>query len=138
MRDGRHVILCVDDDQDILASLRLVLESAGYLVATASSGAEGRAAVAAERPDLLLVDLMMEEVDAGLRLLTGLREQGVTTPAFFLSSAGDYLHEMADVGRLGADGVFQKPLAPDVLLSVIAGRLAQAARPAPAGAATPA
>lgn len=138
MRDGRHVILCVDDDQDILASLRLVLESAGHLVVTASTAAEGRAAVAAEQPDLLLVDLMMEEVDAGLRLLTALREQGVATPAFFLSSAGDYLHEMADVGQLGADGVFQKPLAPDVLLSVIAGRLGQAAAPAAAGTTPPA
>ena len=134
MRDGKHVILCVDDDPDILASLRLVLESAGSLVVAAGTAAEGRDAVAAERPDLLLVDLMMEEVDAGLKLLTALRGQGVTTPAFFLSSAGDYLHEMADVGRLGADGVFQKPLAPEILLSVVAGRLARAA--APAGTAT--
>lgn len=127
MRDGKHVILCVDDDQDILASLRLVLESAGYLVVTATNGTEGRAALEAAQPDLLVVDLMMEQVDAGLTFVTSLREAGHTVPVFFLSSAGDYLYEMADVGRLGADGVFQKPLAPDVLLSVIAGRLGQGA-----------
>jgi DNA-binding response OmpR family regulator len=132
MRDGKHVILCVDDDQDILASLRLVLESAGYLVVTATNGAEGRAALDAAQPDLLVVDLMMEQVDAGLTFVTSLREAGFTLPVFFLSSAGDYLYEMADVGRLGADGVFQKPLAPDVLLSVIAGRLGRGANEAAA------
>lgn len=134
MRDGRHVILCVDDDQDILASLRLVLESAGFLVVTAASAAEGRAVLGQARPDLLIVDLMMEDVDAGLTFLARAREAGVTAPAFFLSSAGDSLHELADVGALGADGVFQKPLAPDLLLKVIDARLGRAA--AQAGAAS--
>jgi DNA-binding response OmpR family regulator len=136
MRDGKHVILCVDDDQDILASLRLVLESAGYEVVTAATADEGRAALQAARPDLLVVDLMMEQVDAGLSFVSSLREAGVTTPVFFLSSAGDYLYEMADVGRLGADGVFQKPLSPDLLLSVIAGRLGQTAAAATGRAVT--
>lgn len=136
MRDGKHVILCVDDDQDILTSLRLVLESAGYVVVTAANADQGRAALQASRPDLLIVDLMMEEVDAGLTFVSSLRKDGVTAPVFFLSSAGDYLYGMADVGQLGADGVFQKPLSPEVLLSVIAGRLGQAAGAATGSAAT--
>lgn len=136
MRDGKYVILCVDDDQDILTALRLVLASAGYHVVTASNADQARAALQASQPDLLIVDLMMEEVDAGLTFVSSLRKEGVTTPAFFLSSAGDYLYGMADVGQLGADGVFQKPLSPDVLLSVIAGRLAQSAEAAAGGAVT--
>lgn len=126
MRDGRHVILCIDDDQDILASLRLVLESAGYVVETAATGTDGRLAAEQLQPDLLIVDLMIESVDSGLTLVAKLREAGVTAPVFFLSSAGDYLYELADVGGLGADGVFQKPIAPDMLLSVIARRLGHA------------
>ncbi|MCU0255540.1 MAG: response regulator [Vicinamibacterales bacterium] len=133
MVDGKHVILCIDDDQDILASLRLVLESAGYLVVTAETAAAGREAMARTPPDLLIVDLMMESVDAGLTFVTSLREQGIAAPVFFLSSAGDYLFEMADVKGLGGDGVFQKPLAPDRLLAVIAAKLG---RPAPGTGAT--
>lgn len=137
MRDGRHVILCIDDDQDILASLRLVLESAGYVVATAATGSEGRLAAEQLQPDLLIVDLMMESVDSGLTLVARLREAGVTAPVFFLSSAGDYLYELADVSGLGADGVFQKPIAPDMLLSVIGRRLGHAAGQAQGSAARP-
>jgi DNA-binding response OmpR family regulator len=134
MLDGRHVILCVDDDQDILASLRLVLESAGYVVVTAANAEEGRAAVERSAPDLLIVDLMMESVDAGLTFVTALRETGSTAPVFYLSSAGDYLFELADVAKLGGDGVFQKPLAPDRLLAVISAKLG---RPAPEAGAAP-
>ena len=115
--------------------MRLVLESAGYVVVTAANAVEGRAAFERSAPDLLVVDLMMESVDAGLTFVTALREAGATVPVFFLSSAGDYLFELADVSKLGGDGVFQKPLAPDRLLAVIAGRLGQAA---PATGASPA
>lgn len=137
MRDGRHVILCIDDDQDILATLRLVLESAGYVVETAATGAEGRRAAGQLQPDLLIVDLMMEAVDSGLTLVAALRESGVTAPIFFLSSAGDYFYESADVNRLGADGVFQKPIAPELLLSVIGTRLGRTAGQTQAPAARP-
>lgn len=126
MPDGKHLILCVDDDPDVLHSLRLILESAGYAVATAASAEEAQAAVQRARPDLMIVDLMMEEVDSGFAFVKAVRAQGVEAPIYFLSSSGDYLYEATDVGRLGADGVFQKPLAPDVLLKVLAARLAAA------------
>jgi CheY-like chemotaxis protein len=65
MQDGKHVILVVDDDHDILESLRLVLEANNYIVATALSAEEGLRVYKTANPDLLIVDLMMEEVDAG-------------------------------------------------------------------------
>lgn len=123
MRDGKHVILCVDDDPDVLHSLRLILESAGYLVATAATAEEGRAVIQQTSPDLLIVDLMMEDVDSGFTFVRALRAEGVTAPVYFLSSSGDYLYDTTDVGQIGADGVFQKPLSPDVLLKVIEVRL---------------
>jgi DNA-binding response OmpR family regulator len=138
MQGGKHVILCIDDDQDILASLKVVLESDGYLVATAANAAEARQAYEQARPDVLIVDLMMEEVDAGLKFVAQVRATGDPVPIYFLSSTGDYLYGAADMQAIGADGVFQKPIAPQVLLTLLRARLAN--RPArPAGtAASPA
>ena len=119
MEDGRHVILCIDDDPDILASLRVVLESEGYVVITAASAAEGLELHRARCPDLLIVDVMMEEVDSGLALARSVRQSGSAAPMFFLSSSGDYLFGAVDVGQFGAVGVFQKPVEPAMLLSVV-------------------
>ena len=59
-------ILIVDDDPDILDAGRLVLEREGYEVATAPNRAEGMAKVEEFKPDLLILDVMMEEPDDGL------------------------------------------------------------------------
>ncbi len=58
-------ILIVDDDRDLVASLERVLRGNGYDVATAYSGAEGLRALLAERPDLVVLDVMMETDTAG-------------------------------------------------------------------------
>ena len=65
MQNGKHVILLVDDDPDILESLRIVLEANDYVVATAGSAEEGLLVFGETSPDLLIVDLMMEEIDSG-------------------------------------------------------------------------
>jgi DNA-binding response OmpR family regulator len=110
MREGKHVILCVDDDRDVLDSLKLVLESKGYLVDTATSAEEGLKAFHRGRPDLIVVDLMMEEIDAGTGLVKDLRLAGSQVPTFMLSSAGDQLQQTIDTSALGLRGVFQKPV----------------------------
>lgn len=127
MHDGRHVILCVDDDQDILAALRVILESRGYEVVTAATAVEGLAAHATVHPDLVIVDLMMEEIDSGIRFVERLLAAGNTAPIYVLSSTGDYLQGAADMQALGVSGVFQKPLEPTRLLSLIARRLGKPA-----------
>lgn len=126
MQGGKHVVLCIDDDQDILASLRIVLESAGYVVVTAANATEGRLAYDQVRPDVLIVDLMMEQVDAGLKFVEQVRASGDAVPIYFLSSTGDYLYGTADTTAIGADGVFQKPIAPELLLALLRARLAAA------------
>jgi two-component system, OmpR family, alkaline phosphatase synthesis response regulator PhoP len=64
MKEGKHVILYVDDDRDFLDSTKLVLESKGFIVETAESAEEGLKAFKRCKPDLIIADLMMEEVDA--------------------------------------------------------------------------
>ena len=66
-------ILVVDDDPDIVRATRLVLEAQGYRVVSAASAAEGKRALAAERPDLILLDVMMPTGTEGFHFVWDLR-----------------------------------------------------------------
>ena len=79
-------ILIVDDDPDIVEAGRLVLEKEGFEVAGASNYAEGLSRVEEYQPDLLILDVMMEEPDDGIRLARALRRQGHTLPILMLTS----------------------------------------------------
>jgi DNA-binding response OmpR family regulator len=124
MKDGKHVILCVDDDPDILQTLRLVLEKNGFVMVGAGSSTEAVDCYRQHKPDLLLVDLMMEQVDSGTGLVRTLRELGNTAPSYLLSSVGDELNMTTDASELGLAGVFQKPLDPRILVETLRTRLA--------------
>ncbi|NMC72065.1 MAG: response regulator [Myxococcales bacterium] len=119
MKNGKHVILCVDDDKDILETLKVVLEANGYSVLTAGTGEAAFKVWQAEKPDLVIVDLMMEEVDAGTSLVTRLKAQGNTAPVFLLSSVGEQLGRNIDYNQLGLAGVFQKPIEPTTLIKTL-------------------
>jgi len=123
MRKGRHVILCVDDDQDFLDSMKIIIESSNYLVDTANTAEEGLRRYKAERPDLVIVDLMMEEVDSGASLVKDIKALGPTPPIYMLSSVGDGLNLSTDYSQLGLSGVLQKPINPQILLSTLKARL---------------
>lgn len=112
-------ILCVDDDPDVLAFLKIVLESEGFEYVGAGSAEEGLSAYRESEPDLIILDLMMEEVDAGTGFVQKLRLLGSAVPIFMLSSVGDNLNMTADYSSLGLAGIFQKPLDKDVLLNVV-------------------
>ncbi len=123
MRKGKHVILCVDDDQDFLDSMKIIIESSNYIVDTANSAEEGLRRYKAERPDLVIVDLMMEEVDSGTNLVKEIKALGPTPPIYMLSSVGDGLNLSTDYSQLGLSGVLQKPINPQTLLSTLKARL---------------
>ena len=123
MQDGKHVILCIDDDPDILEYLETVLAAAGYAVASAPSAEDGLKAYKEVSPELVIVDLMMEEIDAGASFVKELKAIGNTAPIFMLSSMGDNLSEMTDYSALGLAGVFQKPVDRDRMLATIAAKL---------------
>jgi DNA-binding response OmpR family regulator len=123
MQDGKHVILCVDDDPDILEYLKVVLGANDYVVETAGSAEEGLRRYQDKSPDAMIVDLMMEEIDSGTALVTELRALGNKAPIFMLSSAGDNLSRTVDTSSLGLAGVFQKPLDSDALLLLLKSKL---------------
>lgn len=120
------LILCVDDDSDILSYLKTVLEAEGFQFAGASSAEEGVRVFKEVRPDIVIVDLMMEEVDAGTSFVKEIQLLANKAPVYMLSSVGDNLSMTTDYSTLGLAGVFQKPLSKDHLLAVLRSRLATA------------
>ncbi len=125
MQDGKYVILCVDDDDDVLLFLKTVLETKGYKVVTARNGEEGIREYKKEHPDLIILDLMMETVDAGTNFVKELKLLGNTAPILLLSSVGDNLNMTADYSTLGLAGVLQKPIDDQHLLVLVESKLKQ-------------
>ena len=119
MKDGKHVILCIDDDPDVLDSLRMFLESNDYVMVDAFSAEEGIKAYKAEAPDFIIVDLMMESVDAGKNFVKELKLLNNTAPIYMLSSVGDSLATNINFAELGLTGVFQKPIDFNTLLMTL-------------------
>ncbi len=72
-------ILVVEDELVIAMSTEMVLESEGFAVLLATDGREGLAKAAAEKPDLIIADLMMPRMD-GVTMSAQLRERGITAP----------------------------------------------------------
>jgi DNA-binding response OmpR family regulator len=119
MTDEKRVILYVDDDQDYLDTVRAILEANGYEMLEARTAEEGLTVFTERRPDLVIVDLMMEEVDAGVGFVRRIKASGASVPVYMLSSVGENLSMTIDTGTLGLDGIFQKPIDPDTLLTVL-------------------
>ncbi|MFI5167499.1 MAG: PleD family two-component system response regulator [Thermoanaerobaculales bacterium] len=69
----REKLLLVDDDIDLVAALRLILEKDGYTVVAAHDAESGLARADAERPDLILLDVMMPNATEGFRFIWKLR-----------------------------------------------------------------
>jgi two-component system response regulator MtrA len=124
MKNSKSVILCIDDDQDLLDSMRIILEGRGYAVETANTAQDGIRLFKTAHPDLVIVDLMMEEVDSGVTLVRDLKALGVKLPPIYmLSSVGDNLNLNIDFSELGLTGVLQKPINPESLAKTIAAQI---------------
>lgn len=110
-------ILVVDDEPDLVELLQYALETSGFRVLTASDGVEGLALAEAERPDLIVVDIMMPRMD-GVALTAEIRERGALrlTPILMLTARTDERDEIAGL-EAGADDYLPKPVSPRRLVS---------------------
>jgi len=118
--NGRSLVLIADDDADILLLVKAVLERSGHEVVAASDGAEALASVRARKPDLVVLDIAMPEVD-GLEVLRRLRADPTTSelPVVLLSARA----QEADVERgfaIGASAYLKKPFSPRELSEHVA------------------
>jgi DNA-binding response OmpR family regulator len=113
----------VDDDPDVRDVISLVLARHGYAPVVAENAQQGLQKYKEVNPDLIIVDLMMEEVDSGAHLARKLQELGNEAPVYLLSSVGDGLSMTVNYADLGVAGVLQKPLLPTTLLSLVRTKL---------------
>lgn len=100
-------ILIVEDNKDLAFGLRSNLEIEGYDVATAATGREGILQARSYRPDLVILDLMLPEMD-GFEVLKALRADGIETPVLVLTARGEEVDKVRGL-RLGADDYVTKP-----------------------------
>jgi signal transduction histidine kinase len=119
-------ILCIGDEPAIREIMVEELQDAGYETIEAGNGREGLQAITVHRPDLVLCDITMPEMN-GYQVLTELREkhsQLASVPFVFLSALADRKDVVAGK-RLGADDYLTKPIDFDILLATVDARLRQ-------------
>ncbi len=106
-------VLMIDDEEDLRKIGRLALEAVGgHRVTLAASGAEGLASARAERPDLVILDMMMPGMD-GLHVLAEIRKEPAlaSVPVVFMTARVQG-HEVQEYLLAGAVGVIEKPFDP--------------------------
>jgi two-component system KDP operon response regulator KdpE len=120
-------VLVIDDEPSILRALRINLTARDYEVTTATDGASGLAAVSRERPDVLILDLGLPDMD-GTDVIHGVRGW-TSTPIIVLSVWGQEQMKVAALDA-GADDYVTKPFGMDELLARLRAAVRRAA-PAP-------
>jgi two-component system response regulator MprA len=124
-------ILVVDDDRAVRESLRRSLEFNGYQVELAGDGARALEMVVADRPDAMILDVMMPRLD-GLEVARRLRSTGDDLPILVLT-ARDTVSDRVSGLDAGADDYLPKPFALEELLARLRALLRRAAPDAQAG-----
>jgi len=114
-------ILIVDDDHDMVEASRIVLERDGHSVESASSVDEGLRKLAEVGPDLLILDVMMQEPDDGLRFARQVRRDGNDLPILMLTSVNRALGIQIgkDEEMVPVDEFLEKPLDPATLTAKV-------------------
>ena len=130
---NEQTIFVVDDDPDILDQVSLILQSDGYRVITAGGQNEAEEMLMMHRPDLAIVDLMMEERDSGFTLCHEIKKLYPGTPVILLTSvkAATGISFAATTAEqqswVKADRIMDKPARPEQLKAEVRWLLASAA-----------
>jgi CheY-like chemotaxis protein len=126
-------ILVIDDDPDVVLATRLCLESGGHKVESAGSPTEGLRKMKAKRPDLIILDVMMDSATAGFQFALSLRGPNpdpevaafATIPIIMVTAIHSTtpLRFGPDETYLPVDEFIEKPFQPEVLLKKVAALL---------------
>ena len=111
-------ILIVDDDSEIIESLRLTLEAKGYTVFIARDGNQGLAMVERESPDLMILDMMMPK-RSGFLVLERVRKTQPHPVRVIMVTANEGSRHKAYAEMLGVDDYINKPFPMDRLLKSV-------------------
>lgn len=113
----RGTVLVVEDDLDIREVMRMVLEASGYQVSEAGDGAEALAVARAQRPDIILLDLMMPGMDGFQFRELQLQDPAIAAIPVVIVSGGGAVPQKA--AQLKAAGYLVKPTDVQRLLAVV-------------------
>lgn len=120
---GHRTVLLVDDDADFVEQNRLLLETRGYRVRTAHNARQCLEEVTARRPDLIILDMMMESENEGFDLSRELRNSEYTKgiPLVMITSVNDIRPFRIEPDRtwLPVDALIEKPVDSSLLLDVV-------------------
>jgi CheY-like chemotaxis protein len=129
---GQGRILIIDDDPDITEAMTVVLENKGYTVASAADGSAGMEQVQSERPDLIILDVMMRTSQEGFELSRQLKGSAEykDIPILMLTAVKDktgldFKSTAGDESWLPVEGFLDKPVKPEVLLEKVASLLSK-------------
>ncbi len=111
-------ILVVDDEPDIRGLVQEILEDEGYRVSGAESGAAARLALRERRPDLILLDIWMPDLDGISLLKEWAQDEGLPCPVIMMSGHGT-VETAVEATRLGAYDFLEKPLSMAKLLLTV-------------------
>jgi two-component system response regulator MprA len=111
-------VLVIDDDRSILEVVEFALSERGYEVLLADDGAEGLARVERDRPDLIILDMVMPR-RSGLTVLERLRQWGSQSPHIIVLSASDHPKQRDYAMSCGADAFLSKPVDIDVVADYV-------------------
>lgn len=113
-------IAIIDDDPDILDASTLILQSKGYDVITAINPDDGYKIIKEQNPDLIILDVMMNEPDDGFFLAQKLRREKIETPIIMYTSVSKTLGLEFEAGEMiPVDEFVEKPISPETLIDKV-------------------
>ncbi len=114
------LIAVIDDDADILDASTLVLEAKNHSVITANNPVEGYNIVVNQHPDLIILDVMMNEPDDGFVLAQKFRKNNITTPIIMYTSISKAIGVDYGINELvPVDEFVEKPITPSELVEKV-------------------
>lgn len=117
----KEKILIIEDEEDLVKGLKLNLADEGYEVDWASDGVEGLRKALEERPDLIILDIMLPKMN-GLDICRELRQQKIGIPIIMLTAKGEEIDKVVGL-EIGADDYMTKPFSIRELLARIKAHL---------------
>lgn len=114
------LIAIIDDDPDIIEASSLVLKSKGHDVITAGNPDDGHKIVTEKLPQLIILDVMMDEPDDGFFLAQRFRKEGITIPILMYTSVSKTIgFEYGSGEMVPVDEFVEKPISPNELIQKV-------------------
>jgi DNA-binding response OmpR family regulator len=121
MANGKKVLI-IDDDQSFVWILSQSLHNDGFSILTAENGQAGLKIIEEEKPDLILLDIMMPVMD-GIEMAKNLKKKSISTPVIFLTNMSDADHMSAALEIFPADYILKSDVPVNKIASQIRAKL---------------